>query len=841
MSLKDCIRSAQQQGMLTLDEAQELYKRYDELARMALAPPEIRERMLAELDAAAQEKRRVGLLMETKRIGLVQAVMAYKDSRGRPAPHKALWQLIEHFGHMGSQMDAQHLMDTIVRRTQEELEKLLWEFRKGAIAGEYRRKGPDLVARLDNIVRELFGESTGDIKAKQFADAWGAVAEKLRIRFNDAGGHIGVLKKWGLPQFHDAEKLLNAGGKTAGSPEAKDAWIGFITPLLDRDRMLSPLTGAKLSDAELAETLSRVYDTIVTEGWSKREPSMRPQGRGALYKQHADHRFLHFKNADTWLQYQKAFGEGDIFATLTGHIRSMGRDIALMETLGPNPEAMLSYLRQTVIKSMGQGPEVTRALNKLDQMLAHYKGQANIPVSERAAKMMAAGRNFIASTSLGSAAISALSDRSTDAVTRAFVGLPVLKSLTGWLQNFTGQSQRHAVRNGLVLSAGMNTTFEEARHFGATSARTYTGFISDRVLTYSGLNNMTEGAKAAFGLDFQAAAADFSRYGWDDLKNQGGASAAFQRTLERHGFDAASWDAIRVAPQEQPHRGDGFVGPAGPEGTGFLRAREIEGVAGRELAERYHAMILREMRRSVIEPTLAGKSAMIGTNQPGTFMGEVARSAGQFKSFGVTFLMLHGDRIFRELMGENPLRGAVYGGALLITGTLMGAVALQLKEISNGRDPRRMDMSKYGAKFWGAALLQGGGLGIYGDFLFSDVNRVGGSLAMTIAGPMVDKADNIRKLLVGNLQQAATEDRTNFGRELSYFLRSNMPGGTLWYAREAWNRVLMDQLQYMMDPEAHMSFRRQMQRRRTDYQQDFFWRPGENAPRRAPDFGAMFP
>ena len=36
--------------------------------------------------------------------------------------------------------------------------------------------------------------------------------------------------------------------------------------------------------------LSNVYDTIVTEGWNTRDPSGQPQGRGALFRQHADHR-----------------------------------------------------------------------------------------------------------------------------------------------------------------------------------------------------------------------------------------------------------------------------------------------------------------------------------------------------------------------------------------------------------------------------------------------------------------------------------------------------------------------------------------------------------------------
>ena len=38
-------------------------------------------------------------------------------------------------------------------------------------------------------------------------------------------------------------------------------------------------------------------------------------------------------------------------------------------------------------------------------------------------------------------------------------------------------------------------------------------------------------------------------------------------------------------------------------------------------------------------------------------------------------------------------------------------------------------------EFWGAALLQGGGLGIFGDFMVSSVSRGGRGIEETVAGP----------------------------------------------------------------------------------------------------------
>lgn len=81
--------------------------------------------------------------------------------------------------------------------------------------------------------------------------------------------------------------------------------------------------------------------------------------------------------------------------------------------------------------------------------------------------------------------------------------------------------------------------------------------------------------------------------------------------------------------------------------------------------------------------------------------------------------------------------------------------------------------------------------------------------------------------------------KTNAGREMVKFIQQATPGQSLWFLRMAWERMLFDQLQYLVDPEAHQAFARRMQMRKTDYKQDYYWRPGEATPRRAPDMGAM--
>ncbi len=90
------------------------------------------------------------------------------------------------------------------------------------------------------------------------------------------------------------------------------------------------------------------------------------------------------------------------------------------------------------------------------------------------------------------------------------------------------------------------------------------------------------------------------------------------------------------------------------------------------------------------------------------------------------------------------------------------------------------------------------------------------------------------KLTLGNIQELAAEgEARNPGRELSRFIEANAPGRSLWYTRLAMERLIFDELEAAIDPNAARSFRRIEQGA-----QRFFWRPGTRAPQRGPDLGA---
>ncbi|MGE4338254.1 MAG: hypothetical protein AB7E55_20080, partial [Pigmentiphaga sp.] len=679
-------------------------------------------------------------------------------------------------------------------------------------------------ADLRNLVREAFGEDTGDQAAKGLARSWTQTAEWLRQRFNSAGGAIGKLENWGLPQHHDARALRKTG---------REAWKDYIRGRLDVARMKHPLTGKTIDGKELEGILDEIFDSITTEGWNKVEPKRQPFGRGALANQRAEHRFLVFRDADSWLEYQEAYGGGgDPFAAMMSHINMMARDISSMEILGPNPGGSIEWMKQAIQKEAqdvaagkpGRIPAkpdaaldyARRRIDRIDAVWNSIRGGLETPINGKWASGLSAFRSLITSSVLGSAAISSISDVGTQQITRTFAGMSPRGVVKQTISALLPSNRREAVRSGLIFDSAAHVFHAQARYVGTISGPEWASYLADRVLTFSGLTPWTQAGRHAFGLAAQAEIGARVHLSFDQLP------AGMQTFFRRYGIHAREWDMIRKAPLHEPE-----------PGAGFLRPAEIAERIDPRLAERYLEMIQTETEYAIPSGSHRSRTALLNQNQPGTFIGEVLRSFAQFKSFGAVFMLLHGSRIAAMLTkGETRAHGAAYAGALLLTTTIYGALALQAKQVAAGRDPRDMDTKS----FWFSAMLQGGGLGIYGDFAFGNINRYGGGFATTFAGPVVQRANDFWNLTAGNAVQLASGEKTHFGRELVKFARGNIPGSNIWYLRLGWERLVLDQAQYLLDPEANKAFKRQQQFWRRDFGQEYFWAPGTSAPQRAPAF-----
>ena len=124
----------------------------------------------------------------------------------------------------------------------------------------------------------------------------------------------------------------------------------------------------------------------------------------------------------------------------------------------------------------------------------------------------------------------------------------------------------------------------------------------------------------------------------------------------------------------------------------------------------------------------------------------------------------------------------------------------------------------------------------------NDVNRFGQDVMTSLAGPTFGLVTDVTKATLGNVQKAIKGEDTEAGKNLVDLGRRYTPAASsLFYARAAWNRVFMDQLQFVADPEAHRRFRDMERKLQRDYDQGYWWRPGDLGPARAPDPAGLVP
>lgn len=858
MGFKECLISAVDQGAINRAEAQELSDAFDaKFAQLKLSMPEGSAKATAKIELekelrfqALEQKRRTRLSAQAQ-TRLKTHVQGFRDINGRPDVFEAVLSKLEHFG-TGMTTSVAGKTKAIIALAHGELTDVIGTFRRTKLLGK-RLNRPT----ADALARELLGAPGNDPAVKAMAAGVNSVFEKLRTRFNAAGGAIGKLENY-LPQAHDATALLKVG---------KAKWKEAITPLLDRGKMRDPLTGGPLTDARLDQVLDYTWSNIATDGAFGRKPKAQRFGAGALASQRADHRFLLFKDADSWLKYARDFGEPDPIRAIFTHINGMASDIAAMEELGPNPSATIEWLKQIVqneaAKSVAGQPSLfngkSRSLQnvadaipytawRIDAVWQNLRGR-NV-VGRKLAAGVSSLRNVLTSAQLGAAALgAAVGDPFFDALARRLSGLPIGGAFTAIAKTWSTGTRMQAVRAGMIMDDFLHILQDQARFAGMIGGSEWSKWLADRTMKLSGLEPMTQARKHVFALEFMGALADQADRPLDQV------DPMLRRWMEGYGIDATDWNVIRSTPIARPHNGSagylqpsdiaGLVdGPALPAVQKLLGVTDADEEVAREMtragvtriAEKVIEMIQGQTERAVPSGTVRARSFVTGAAQRGTLAGELLESFLQYKSFGLSLTTLQLQAIQTEL-NVSAARGAGYAGALLITATLAGAMSQQLRAISAGKDPARMD----DPRFWVQSAATGGGFGIFGDFLFADTSRFGHSLAETVAGPVVGFANDVGAITTGNLYAGLFGKNVDAGADLTKFAARYTPiASSLWYARAAYKRVLLDQLQYLVDPSAHRRFRDQEKRAAKDSGQGFWWRPGSVMPSRAPDLSTAF-
>ncbi|AMM27130.1 phage-like protein [Acinetobacter pittii] len=686
---------------------------------------------------------------------------------------------------------------------------------------------------VQKIVRERFGENTGDALAKKISDKMGDVFETMRDRFNRNGGDIGDLgNKFGLPQTHNLEKIVK---------EGKEQWVNDVLP--DQDvSMFVHEDGSYYSQQEIRSLLEYTYDTLSSDGANKIEVGRQATGGGTskVTNRHGESRVLHFKDADAWLRYQNKYGGLPLVDLVEAHINGLSKDIAMVENLGSNPKTALKILMDAAAKKdweKGIDENKTKSSRKrIETMFDEFSG-GNSPQSQVLANLGTSYRSMNIFSMLGGTTITSITDQATIAKTAHVHGLSYRKAFGELLSqlNPANKADRELAHSLGLATEEMLGSIARWSDDGLTStygkseklARISSG-IASQVMRVSGLNALTAASKVGFSKLLMEKYGRLSRSkAWNDLDAQD------RELLSNTGLDERAWQVFQLAEPVVDREGNQLMSARSiyeiPDEklTDFGDPKQVKD----QVASQLQAHLLDEQGMAVIEAGLREKT-LINAGARGTITGEIFRGITQFKSFSVAFLMRHGSRT----MAQEGFKGkAAYAIPLFVMTTLLGGLVVQLKELLNGNDPQTIydsnDPKKAGSFFIRSAV-QGGGLSFLGDILVAGTDTSGRDAHSFVAGPLGSDFESLLSLTVGNLTQYNEGKDTNFGNEAFKFVKGKIPAQNLWYTKAAINRMVFDEMQDTIAPGY-----REKALRKAERQQDRerFWGDDINDIR-APDF-----
>ena len=696
-----------------------------------------------------------------------------------------------------------------------------WDAISPRMFGIFANKGGE-----EEFVRAAYGDTAGvRPEIVRAAQEWSKTAETLRIRFNAAGGDVGRLDNWGLPQAWSQDIAVQLG---------RDEFVNDMMNWVDRS-IYRKDDGSLFNDAEMRTFLQEAWLTISTNGANKQK---NVTGYGAAIKANRNNkaRQLHFKDGAVAVEALRKYSGRSVFEAMAGHVQRMARDVALVEKFGPNADLAVEYFIQTFadearVANVGQpgykADLIDRRAASAANLYNYVAGNNPPPANLRVAQAFSALRSIFVAAKLGSATVTSISDEGTLVLTSRVNNLPMFKVWRNELRafNLADQAEKQRARRAGLL---VNTMLDEVNRFGdETLGSQVPAKIASTVMRASGLNSVTEARRRAFSVTMMDTIGQLTR----QYQRVDALDPQDWKILRSKGITQEIWDIWR---QAQPDTWSGNDTVLTPESIYLVQG--VDDLAKEKAATKLLAVIIDERDIAVIEPGARERAALLGGTIPGTATGELARAFWQFKTFPFAIINRH----WRRGLGmySNTSGKVGYIASLVALQTIMGAIAMEASDILSGKDPRTLNPeSAYGPRNLIAALLKGGALGLYGDFLFADATTFGRTLAGAIGGPMLGAIEDTFKLTVGNVQELAKGEETNFGAEAVKAARGYTPGASLWYTKTVTDRLIFNQMQEYFDP-GYLARARAKARR--EYGTTYWWNPGQPISRaRAPELEAI--
>lgn len=656
--------------------------------------------------------------------------------------------------------------------------------------------------------------------------------EAARLDANDAGAWVGKVTGYITKQAHNAEKI-----RGDGSAAAFEAWKQVALDKFDIPRMLMR-HGAVNVDAMLRGE----WNDLASGNFMRAAPDDALQGfvgPANLAKKLSQSREILFKDADAWHDYNAQYGSRNLREAVVKGLSHSAEATGLMRQLGTNPKAMFDTIRADLndsLKTSGDVGQVSKLSDKegrLANFMAAVDGTMNMPGNAMWARRAANVRAWEMLSKLGGMLLSQANDVAVYGSGARYQGRGFL---TGMAESVAGLGRNLKDRDKRELAASLGVVLDNmAGELGRIGSFSEAGSMSKATMLFMKLNGgdwwvVRMRASAALGMAHHMALQ--SERGWSRI------GAEYQRVLGLYNIDAAKWDVIRQSSAKHVD-GKGYIVPEGVRNlsdeamsayvktTGQAVNADTIDTARREIEGNLRTYYSDQTTTLALDPDAKVRATMLQGTRPGTVPGEFFRFLAQFKSFTGAYMQ----RVMgRELFGRGYEGDSIWGALrhgngeftglaqLIATSTLMGYASMQLKALAAGKtaqDP--LESPAQAAKVMLAAMVQGGGAGIYFDFLFGQASRMGSGTIESLAGPTISTGGRVFDLY----HKALAGD--HFAANAAGEALNNTPFLNLFYTRAALNYLVLYRMQETMNP----GYLRRMESNVEKAGQRFIMRPSE--------------
>lgn len=664
------------------------------------------------------------------------------------------------------------------------------------------------------IMQEMVGMTTGVKQAKDIAMILKKYQNSWRNRLNDLGANIGLLDDWITRTTHNTEKMANASKISKIIGDNRTAWVEFIKGRLD-----IPRTFANVSDpAQIDNILGDIYNSIMSGDHLKHGGTNSVYGTRNVTNRLNASRVLHFKDVQARQEYNVAFGEPSLKESVMGVLSNSARNIAIMQELGTNPKDTLNKILALLRKKYkDQDSKITRQLNlkTFENQFKEIDGSINGIGNQTLATISMGVRTLQNTGKLGLATITSFGDLAQYMGTTSFQGRGLFSGLFEALNGLFKNNDRAAME---VLQTTSNSihSFMGNKYGAANDTWGTMGKIQNTFFKWNTLNGWISSLKSSMAVGLSR------HYGMQTELKFSDLSVRERNFLTLYGIDDGKWNMLRSI-KTLDVEGKRYMTA---EGVNELSDNVINAYVGKKLSQReirnfkqdleitWRNVLVDQTMHGTPEPDAAVRAITNQGLEKGTPMGETIRFVMQFKSFPISiWKKIIGRERFSYGPDDSRLAKVSGLASLLMLSTFWGYIAMSVKDMIKGRSPR--DPNKKSTLV--QAFAQGGGAGIYGDFLINELqNEYGNGIFETALGPT---ASDIKKIF--DIVQSMNDPK-KAGKKFVQLAEGNVPFLNLYYTKTAYDYLIGYQVKEYLDPGF---FRRMRDKHEQQRGQSYYLKP----------------